>query len=97
MNKRKLLAKIFSFGLFSVLLSAGVKSAFGKTIVFEGLPVAEDRSTEGRFAKRNLNQEEAENSKMVISKEGEKFIWESFGGKELLHTGRNEMDYFINP
>ena len=90
----KLLPLIFGIILFGI---SGVPSVYARELVLLGIPFSQDDSTAERISKKTLNDQEQKENQLVITRDGDRYYWESFEDKPLVYTKRQDFIYFIEP
>lgn len=83
--------------ILSMLVYFLIGIGHAETIVFEGTPLVRNSSS-AEEAKNELVQGESQtNYKLIISKEGDEYVWFSREKKKLTRIRSDAFDYFVNP
>ncbi|MBI4711069.1 MAG: hypothetical protein HY767_01190 [Candidatus Omnitrophica bacterium] len=69
---------------------------YAKTIVLEGTPKNVKQSTAQKLREGALTPEEQLQAKIVISKEGSKYFWDSNGQGEMIRQEKKNAYYFVD-
>ncbi|HIE65972.1 MAG: hypothetical protein ABGX83_08870 [Nitrospira sp.] len=91
MNKHRLLW-IIPLGLSFFLTSP----AFGKRIVFHGIPVIQNRSSADLSHNVKLDNNQKITNAAIITEEDGKYFWATRDKRELLYQSMNNFDLFID-
>lgn len=70
-------------------------SAFSETIVIEGVPWLKNVNTMEETFNEKVEGENQRNAKLVITKEGNNYLWFSREKSKLNHLNDGVFDYFI--
>jgi len=90
MNKHRLLW-IIPFGLFFL-----TSPAFGKRIVFHGIPVIQNRSSFDLSHNVKLDNNQKITNAVIITEEGGKYFWATRDKRELIYKSMKFFDLFID-
>jgi hypothetical protein len=86
--------KIFFIALISFCFLVELGQA--ETIVFEGTPLIKNSASAEGTNNEQVQGEDQTNYKLIITKEGNEFIWFSREKKKLKHVKSGAFDYFVN-
>jgi len=83
--------------IFIMLFCLLVEIGQAETIVFEGTPLVRNLSSAEETKNEQIQGESQINYKLIISKEGDEYIWFSREKKKLTRIRSGAFDYFVNP
>lgn len=80
-----------------LLVSSAGSFSSAKTMVLHGRPSVQSRDSMEDSVHVSLDEIQKTKHRVIISKEGEEYIWETRDRKKLVHTTEGAFDLFTDP